>query len=56
LNVKGSLFLTRPGLGAHATKLGEYHQRANAAVTAGIIKLATWNIFPFPMRLRRMLH
>jgi NADPH2:quinone reductase len=49
LNAKGSLFLTRPGLGAHATELGEYHQRANAvlaAVTAGIIKPATWNIFP----------
>jgi NADPH2:quinone reductase len=49
LNAKGSLFLTRPGLGAHATELGEYDQRANAvlaAVTAGIIKPATWNIFP----------
>ena len=49
LNAKGSLFLTRPGLGAHATELGEYHQRANAvlaAVTAGTIKPATWNIFP----------
>jgi NADPH2:quinone reductase len=49
LNAKGSLFLTRPGLGTHATELGEYHQRANAvlaAVTAGIIKPATWNVFP----------
>jgi NADPH2:quinone reductase len=49
LNAKGSLFLTRPGLGAHATELGEYHQRADAvlgAVTAGVIKPATWKIFP----------
>jgi NADPH2:quinone reductase len=49
LNAKGSLFLTRPGLGAHATELGEYHQRANAvfdAVTAGVIKPAAWNVFP----------
>jgi NADPH2:quinone reductase len=49
LNAKGSLFLTRPGLGAHATELGEYHQRADAvfsAVTAGVIKPAAWNVFP----------
>jgi NADPH:quinone reductase len=48
LNAKGSLFLTRPGLGAHATELGEYHQRADAvfsAVTAGVIKPATWSVF-----------
>jgi NADPH2:quinone reductase len=48
LNAKGSLFLTRPGLAAHATELGEYHQRADAvlgAVTAGVIKPATWNTF-----------
>jgi NADPH:quinone reductase len=45
---KGSLFLTRPGLGAHATELGEYHHRADAvigAVTAGVIKPATWRVF-----------
>ena len=48
LNAKGSLFLTRPGLGAHATNLVEYHQRAGAvigAVTAGVIKAAAWRIF-----------
>jgi NADPH2:quinone reductase len=48
LNSKGSLFLTRPGLGAHATELSEYHRRADAvfaAVTAGIIKPAPWNVF-----------
>jgi len=48
LNAKGSLFLTRPGLAAHATELGEYRQRANAvfrAVTDGIIKPAAWKIF-----------
>jgi NADPH:quinone reductase len=48
LNAKGSLFLTRPGLAAHATELGEYRQRADAvfgAVTAGIIKPAAWKIF-----------
>jgi NADPH2:quinone reductase len=48
LNAKGSLFLTRPGLGAHATDLVEYRQRADAvfgAVNAGVIKPATWNVF-----------
>jgi NADPH:quinone reductase len=48
LNAKGSLFLTRPGLAAYATALGEYHQRADAvlsAVTTGIIKPATWKVF-----------
>jgi NADPH2:quinone reductase len=48
LNAKGSLFLTRPGLAAHATELGEYHQRADAvfkALTAGVIKSSVWNVF-----------
>jgi NADPH2:quinone reductase len=48
LNAKGSLFLTRPGLAAHATELSEYHQRADAvfdAVSAGIIKPAVWRTF-----------
>lgn len=48
LNAKGSLFLTRPGLAAHATELGEYHQRATAvlgAVTAGILKPKAWKSF-----------
>ena len=49
LNAKGSLFLTRPGLAAHASDLAEYRERAEdvfAAVTAGIIKPAAWKIFP----------
>lgn len=48
LNSKGSLFLTRPSLAAHATDLTEYHLRADAvftAVTLGIIKPATKDIF-----------
>lgn len=48
LNAKGSLYLTRPGLAAHATELGEYHQRAAAvfgAVTAGVLKPKAWNTF-----------
>jgi NADPH2:quinone reductase len=48
LNTKGSLFLTRPALGAHATDLGEYRQRADAvfgAVAAGIITPTTWRAF-----------
>jgi NADPH2:quinone reductase len=48
LNAKGSLFLTRPGLGVHATELTEYRQRADAvfeAVTAGVIKPAIWKVF-----------
>lgn len=48
LNAKGSLFLTRPGLGAHATDVGEYRQRAEAvfgAVTDGVIKPATWRVY-----------
>jgi NADPH:quinone reductase len=49
LNAKGSLFLTRPGLAAHATDLAEYRERAEdvfAAVTAGIIKPSAWRTFP----------
>ena len=48
LSAKGSLFLTRPGLGAHATDVGEYRQRAEAvlgAVTDGVIKPATWRVY-----------
>ena len=48
LNAKGTLFLSRPGLAAYATDLGEYHQRADAvfaAVAAGIIKPASWKVF-----------
>ena len=51
LNVKGSLFLTRPGLAAHATDLTEYNLRADAvfsAVRAGVIKPAASKIFPLP--------
>ena len=49
LNAKGSLFLTRPGLAAHATDLAEYRGRAEdvlAAVTSGIIKPSAWKTFP----------
>lgn len=45
LNAKGSLFLTRPSLGAHTADIAEYRQRANdvlAAVAAGIIKPSLW--------------
>jgi NADPH:quinone reductase len=48
LNAKGSLFLTRPGLGSYATELGESHHRAEAvidAVTAGVIKPMCWRVF-----------
>jgi NADPH2:quinone reductase len=48
LNAKGSLFLTRPGLGAHASDLEEYHERAQAvlsAVATGIIKPSAWKSF-----------
>ena len=49
LNAKGSLYLTRPGLAAHATDLTEYRQRADAvfeAVIAGIIKPVAWKSYP----------
>jgi NADPH2:quinone reductase len=48
LNAKGSLFLTRPGLAAHATDLEEYHERARAvlsAVATGIINPSVWKSF-----------
>jgi NADPH2:quinone reductase len=48
LNAKGSLFLTRPGLAAHATELGEYHERASSvfkAMTSGVIKPEAWRVF-----------
>jgi len=48
LNAKGSLFLARPGLAAHATDLQEYRLRTNAvfaAVSAGVIKPAASKIF-----------
>jgi len=49
LNVKGSLFLTRPGLAAHATNIDEYRQRANDvfdAVRQGIFSPSIWRSFP----------
>jgi len=49
LNAKGSLFLTRPGVAAHATSVTEYRRRADAvfaAVTAGVIKSAAAKVFP----------
>ena len=48
LNAKGSLFLTRPGLAAHATDITEYRERAEdvfAAVSDGIIKPSAWKAF-----------
>lgn len=48
LNAKGSLFLTRPGLAAHATNVDEYRQRAHDvfdAVAKGIIKPSIWRHF-----------
>lgn len=49
LTAKGSLFLTRPGLAAHATNIDEYRQRANDvfdAVAQGIFKPSIWRSFP----------
>jgi NADPH2:quinone reductase len=49
LNAKGSLFLTRPGLAAHASDIDEYRQRAEAvfsAVAAGTIQPNVTNVFP----------
>lgn len=48
LNAKGSLFLTRPSLGAHTADIAEYRQRANdvlAAVAAGIIEPRIWRTY-----------
>lgn len=48
LNAKGSLYLTRPGLGAHASDLEEYQERAKAvlsAVSTGVIKPSAWKRF-----------
>lgn len=48
LNAKGSLFLTRPGLAAHATDLDEYRWRAEAvfdAVRRGVVSPSTM-VFP----------
>jgi len=49
LNDKGSLYLTRPSLAAHATQLDEYRQRASAvfdAVEAGVLKPTAWKVYP----------
>lgn len=48
LNAKGSLFLTRPGLAAHATHIDEYRRRAHDvfdAVAKGIIEPSVWRRF-----------
>ena len=48
LNAKGSLFLTRPGLGHHATDIAEYRERVRDvfdAVRQGIIKPSIWKSF-----------
>lgn len=49
LNIKGSLFLTRPSLAAHITDLDEYRARARevfAMAKAGVIVTAPAAIFP----------
>ncbi|KRR05350.1 quinone oxidoreductase [Bradyrhizobium jicamae] len=48
LNAKGSLFLTRPGLAAHATDINEYRERildVFDAVQRGIIKPSVWKTY-----------
>jgi NADPH2:quinone reductase len=48
LNAKGSLFLTRPGLGAHATDIEEYRKRVLDvfdAVERGVIRPAIWKTY-----------
>ena len=48
LNAKGSLFVTRPGLAAHATDIAEYRTRVLDvfdAVRQGIITPKVWNTF-----------
>ena len=49
LNRKGSLYLTRPGLGAHISDLAEYRERARAVLdagTAGVIAPSIWRTYP----------
>jgi NADPH2:quinone reductase len=49
LNSKGSLYLTRPGLGAHISDVAEYRERARAvldAITAGVIAPSVWRTYP----------
>lgn len=49
LNSRGSLFLTRPSIAAHATDINEYQARAAevyAAVEAGIIAADIWKTYP----------
>lgn len=49
LNQKGSLFLTRPALAAHATDIAEYRQRAAdvfAAIADGVFVPEVWKTYP----------
>lgn len=49
LNAKGSLYLTRPGLAAHATDVNEYRERAADVLDAaseGIFSTDFWREFP----------
>jgi NADPH2:quinone reductase len=49
LNSKGSLYLTRPGLGAHISNNAEYRGRVQAvfdAVRTGIIVPSIWRAYP----------
>lgn len=49
LNAKGSLFVTRPGLAAHATDIDEYRGRVQDvfdAIKTGIIRPSVSRVFP----------
>lgn len=49
LNSKGSLYITRPSLAAHASDNAEYHQRAKEvldAIADGIVSPSVWKSFP----------
>lgn len=48
LNSKGSLYVTRPSLGAHASEINEYRERAQDVLTAveqGILVPSVWRSF-----------
>ena len=49
LNSKGSLYVTRPSLAAHASDATEYRERANDVMNAieeGIIRPSIWKAYP----------
>lgn len=48
LNAKGSLYVTRPSLAAHASTVAEYRERADdvlAAISQGIIRPTVWKTY-----------